>query len=219
MTLLSEIYDVTLKRDIRGAAKGGFVRPTVGEHFMSDRDFEEIPYIINNGENPAYSDLKSVSNLYILASAYINDRVAAQENPIYLVPKGYKYIWVDWTGGYTVGTTLLDNGHTVTANSWQRAITSWTITEPIYMEFKMLGGLYGCVGVCPNPTNTTNMWAYDYYSRFHYPGGSDLTPADAFKANGIIGMAVDPTRGYIWWHNDGVWQRGANGGDSPNFKY
>lgn len=42
MTLLSEIYDVTLKRDIRGAAKGGFVRPTVGEHFMTHRDFEEI---------------------------------------------------------------------------------------------------------------------------------------------------------------------------------
>lgn len=42
MTLLSDIYNVTLKRDIRGAAKGGFVRPTVGEHFMTHRDFIEI---------------------------------------------------------------------------------------------------------------------------------------------------------------------------------
>ena len=42
MTLLSDIYDVTLKRGIRGAAKGGFVRPTVGEHFMTHMDFENI---------------------------------------------------------------------------------------------------------------------------------------------------------------------------------
>ena len=41
MTLLSEIYDVTLKRDIRSAAKGGFVRPTIGEHLMTHRDFEK----------------------------------------------------------------------------------------------------------------------------------------------------------------------------------
>ena len=42
MINLSEIYDVTLKRGIRGAAKGGFVRPTIGEHFMTHRDFENI---------------------------------------------------------------------------------------------------------------------------------------------------------------------------------
>jgi hypothetical protein len=42
MTLLSEIYDVTLKRGNRGAAKGGFVRPTVGEHFMTHRDFQKV---------------------------------------------------------------------------------------------------------------------------------------------------------------------------------
>jgi hypothetical protein len=42
MTLLSEIYDVTLKRGNRGAAKGGFVRPTIGEHFMTHKDYFEV---------------------------------------------------------------------------------------------------------------------------------------------------------------------------------
>ena len=42
MTLLSDIYDVTLKRGNREAAKGGFVRPTVGEHFMTNKDFKKV---------------------------------------------------------------------------------------------------------------------------------------------------------------------------------
>jgi len=39
---LTEIYDVTLKKYIRGAAKDGFVRPTLGECFMTHKDFKEI---------------------------------------------------------------------------------------------------------------------------------------------------------------------------------
>lgn len=50
MTLLSEIYDVTLKRGIRGKASEGFVRPTVGECFMTHRDFKEVMYIPEVGE-------------------------------------------------------------------------------------------------------------------------------------------------------------------------
>lgn len=42
MTLLSEIYDVTLKRSNRGANKQGWVRPTLGEFFMTHRDFTRI---------------------------------------------------------------------------------------------------------------------------------------------------------------------------------
>jgi hypothetical protein len=42
MKLLSELYDVTLKRGIRGKASEGFIRPTIGENFMTHRDFEEI---------------------------------------------------------------------------------------------------------------------------------------------------------------------------------
>ena len=43
MPLLTEIYDVTLKLDIRGKAKEGFVRPTLSECFMSHKDFTAIP--------------------------------------------------------------------------------------------------------------------------------------------------------------------------------
>lgn len=42
MTLLSEIYDVTLKQGNRGAAKLGWSRPTIGEYFMTHRDFVEV---------------------------------------------------------------------------------------------------------------------------------------------------------------------------------
>lgn len=41
-TLLSEIYDVTLKRGNRGANKLGWIRPTVGEFFMTNKDFRKI---------------------------------------------------------------------------------------------------------------------------------------------------------------------------------
>lgn len=43
MTLLSEIYDVTLKRGIRGMAKGGLLRPTLGELFVTNKDYVEQP--------------------------------------------------------------------------------------------------------------------------------------------------------------------------------
>lgn len=42
MKLLSDLYNVTLKKGIEGAAKSGFIRPTIGENFMSHRDFQEI---------------------------------------------------------------------------------------------------------------------------------------------------------------------------------
>lgn len=39
---LSELYNISSKGNIRGKAKQGFIRPTIGEFFMSHRDFEEI---------------------------------------------------------------------------------------------------------------------------------------------------------------------------------
>lgn len=42
MKLLSDLYKVTLKRGIRGKAKEGFVRPTIGENFMSHKDFIKV---------------------------------------------------------------------------------------------------------------------------------------------------------------------------------
>jgi len=51
--LLSEIYDVTLKRNVRNAAKAGFIRPTIGESFVTNKDFvensiRELKMLFNN---------------------------------------------------------------------------------------------------------------------------------------------------------------------------
>jgi hypothetical protein len=55
MTLLSEIYDVTLKRGNRGANAEGYIRPTIGEYTMTHKDFVRYvrlnsPKTINLGE-------------------------------------------------------------------------------------------------------------------------------------------------------------------------
>ena len=42
MALLSDIYDVTLKLHNRDACKQGWVRPTIGESFISNKDFTKI---------------------------------------------------------------------------------------------------------------------------------------------------------------------------------
>lgn len=46
MTLLSEIYDVTLKRNNRNASINGYVRPTVGEYFVTHKDFKEVNRLV-----------------------------------------------------------------------------------------------------------------------------------------------------------------------------
>lgn len=55
MKFLSELYNVTLKRGIRGKAKSGFVRPTIGQNFMTHRDFQEIEKPISNVDLSQYT--------------------------------------------------------------------------------------------------------------------------------------------------------------------
>lgn len=43
MTLLSEIYDVTLKFANRSACVLGYIRPTIGESFVTNKDYQKIP--------------------------------------------------------------------------------------------------------------------------------------------------------------------------------
>ena len=40
--LLTELYDITLKKEIRSANKEGWVRPTIKQMYMSDGDFEYV---------------------------------------------------------------------------------------------------------------------------------------------------------------------------------
>lgn len=42
MSLLSELYDVTLKKPNRGMAKEGYIRPTIGEFFMTHKDYSQV---------------------------------------------------------------------------------------------------------------------------------------------------------------------------------
>ena len=46
MALLSEIYNVTLKRNNRGAAKDGWTRPTIGECSVTHKDFKEVSRLL-----------------------------------------------------------------------------------------------------------------------------------------------------------------------------
>lgn len=48
MTLLSEIYDVTLKRGNRGASAQSWIRPTIGEFFVTHMDFQKIKNTVRN---------------------------------------------------------------------------------------------------------------------------------------------------------------------------
>ena len=63
MTLLSEIYDVTLKRGNRGAAKAGWIRPTIGECFKSNFDFVYKPSASTYFGNKSDGDLITTSNV------------------------------------------------------------------------------------------------------------------------------------------------------------
>jgi len=44
MRNLSELYNANFKKN-RGKASEGWIRPTLGEFFMSNKDFQEIPII------------------------------------------------------------------------------------------------------------------------------------------------------------------------------
>lgn len=50
MTLLSEIYDVTLKRGIRGAAKNNYIRATIQEFFTTSPDFQYRRRYVKNAQ-------------------------------------------------------------------------------------------------------------------------------------------------------------------------
>ena len=115
MINLSEIYDVTLKRGNREAAKGGFVRPTVGENFMTHRDFEHVvkpfePIFLTKILAPdgATSDLFGVSvatsDTKIVVGAYHDDNAGGSD-------AGSAYIF-NTDGSYVTKITAPDGAAT-----------------------------------------------------------------------------------------------------------
>lgn len=97
MTLLSDIYDVTLKKDIRGAAKGGFVRPTVGEHFMTHKDFK--------------SELKELEEVTPVFIGYTQDLCTNLAN---VTESSYYSATPN-----RVGANAFDGSLTIYSNHWQ----------------------------------------------------------------------------------------------------
>lgn len=72
--LLSDIYDVTLKRDNRGANKFGWIRPTVGECFVTHKDFNLIQASYGLPETLGFFDIIS-TNAGALKGTYYKNSV------------------------------------------------------------------------------------------------------------------------------------------------
>lgn len=81
MILLSEIYDVTLKRGNRGAARAGWVRPTIGETYMTHKDFQEL----------ASFNLMLPETTGFLNSLYVYDGKTTTKTSVNLIPRGKWY--------------------------------------------------------------------------------------------------------------------------------
>ena len=82
--LLTEIYDVTLKKINRDAAKNGFIRPTIGESFATHKDFKEIvgtpkSYILRLDATPSASSYYDYNPYY---------------HPSYLISPDNTYGWM-----------------------------------------------------------------------------------------------------------------------------
>ena len=103
MINLSEIYDVTLKRGIRGAAKGGFVRPTIGEHFMTHRDFENIssyhdPEFLakitapDGAADDYFGWSVAISDTKIVVGAYLDDARGSDSGSAYIFNTDGTYV-------------------------------------------------------------------------------------------------------------------------------
>ena len=74
MTLLSEIYDVTLKRNNRASAKNGWVRATIGEYFVTHKDFKQIRNnVLRVGVDKEFTTIRSAMDAAIDGDKIIVD--------------------------------------------------------------------------------------------------------------------------------------------------
>ena len=103
--LLSEIYDVTLKRGIRGASKANFIRPTISQFFMSNHDFEEIiagPLYYEDATGPGLGTASADSTQAgSAANAFNNTWTVGSATSSYWLST-YNYVgdrvhWLQWT--------------------------------------------------------------------------------------------------------------------------
>jgi len=90
MTNLTDIYKIVHKN--RGKAKEGFIRPTIGESFMSNKNFQEIvpeivpeilpfekvwtldnPNAYDTSEGDQFGQSVAISETYTVVGAYYED--------------------------------------------------------------------------------------------------------------------------------------------------
>jgi hypothetical protein len=63
---LSDLYDANFKK-LRGKAAQGFIRPTLGQYFMTHKDFYEIP-MYNNKTTHTFTEFPSIASKLLFIS-------------------------------------------------------------------------------------------------------------------------------------------------------
>lgn len=105
MPLLSEIYDVTLKRINRGQAKLGNIRPTIGEFFMTHKDYSQV------------SSYRSPTGIESVGTGFHLNSVTTSSNCVKRLNDNY-FIWArsegTGTGNGKVSICALNKNGTVT---------------------------------------------------------------------------------------------------------
>lgn len=140
MTLLSDIYDVTLKLRNRGANKEGYYRPTLSEFFMTDHDFMRIekinPHVksasmleiestfpITTGETVtraiAFDGVNLISGGYNTDKVYIHQGLTQNVQRSFDAPAGYTYsmCFNQFTGDLLLTDNLTDDLYIIDMNT------------------------------------------------------------------------------------------------------
>lgn len=210
---ISTIYNISHYGNLRGKAKQGWIRPTVKQFFTSN-NFEEI----EAGVYPAYDNL--IGNLYVYFTGYSSDSLVAHEGPIYNVPSGFIYERIYWPNGHNlVGSSISVDEYTISGGGWSSYRYDNQIIGKKYYEVTLIGvGSYSEIGVVSSLFGYTGVgyvhdspygWLYDRMGRYMNNNIISYTP-DAFGVGNVIGMAVDASKGKVWWSKNGVWQVDTN---------
>lgn len=137
MKLLSELYDVTLKRGIEGAAKGGFVRPTIGENFMTHRDFKQIEKSLEYNE---WDREKSGGGVMSMSGNYVRFKSTSTATSLHGRSWGKFYFEVRVNITYPRGPVAVGIGKWPEYNPSTTPNQSGTVTYDSNGSLKVNGG-------------------------------------------------------------------------------
>jgi len=214
---LTEVYDVTLKKEVRNAAKAGFIRPTLGESFMTHRDFTEIFSNKPPVANPDNAVCAINSN--ILIDLFANDTdpdldpltITALGGPVHGTLEDHGDGIVTYTpvtnyfGNDSFGYTITDGKGGVSSST-----CSITINEVVYGvswdESQATGGYTRTGSLAAQPTSQTLaaglLSIHESMKRCVINDAGEvqyyLYPADStLKADGITASVLDGSDGQV----------------------